>query len=162
MNRKILTIFAVFLIAVSMASVCAVELNESQDFDGLFKMNVVSDDNFTQVNNPILEADEFYKNSNDTIFVLVYDKDIGAAVTVMSKGNLSIINSAISDENGVVNEDNLFMFNSTDEMANDIGDYNFTSFVGIDKSKGDNRAVIVCGNDTDLLKEYANTITFDK
>lgn len=161
MNKKILAILVVVIAICSTTSVFAADLSDTQDFDGLFKMNVANDDNFTQVNSPILKANNFYKNANDTIFVLVYDLDISATVNEMSNGNLTIINSAVHNDTGVINEGDLYMFNSTEDMSKDIGSYNITSFVGINKDKGTPLAVVVCGSDANLLKEYANTITFD-
>lgn len=160
MNRKILAILFVVIAICSTTSVFATDLSDTQDFDG-FKMNVATDDNFTQVNSPILKASNFYKNANDTIFVLVYDLDISATVNEMSNGNLTIINSAVYNDTGVINEGDLYIYNATEDMSKDIGSYNITSFVGINKDKGSPLAVVVCGSDANLLKEYANTITFD-
>ena len=49
MNKKILVLLAVFVVALSLASVSAAELTQNKDFDGLFKMNVAANDNFTTV-----------------------------------------------------------------------------------------------------------------
>ena len=52
MNEKIITLLAVFAVVISLASVYAVETT-NHDFDGLFKMNVPVDENFT---NPVKEG----------------------------------------------------------------------------------------------------------
>ncbi len=161
MNRKFLAILVVVIAICSTTTVFAVNLSDTHDFDGLFKMKVSNGDNFTKVDSPILKANNFYKNANDTIFVLVYDSDISAAVKEISKGNLSIVNSGVYNNTGVINEGKLYIFNSTADMSKDIGSYKINSFVGINKDKGTPRSVIVCGSDAKLVKEYANTITFD-
>lgn len=159
MDKKVLAILIVAIAICSTTSVFAIDLSDTQDFDG-FKMKVATNDNFTKVANPILKANNFYKNANDTIFVLVYDADVSVAVNEMSKGNLSIINSA-SGKNGVINEDKLFMFNATDNMTKDIGDYNITSFVAIEKGNNDPNCVVICGNDAKVVKDYAKTVVFN-
>lgn len=161
MNQKIFAFLIVVIAICSTTSVFAVDLNDTHDFNGSFNMNVASDDNFTQVNSPILKSVNFYKNTNGTIFVLVYNNDIKTTVNVISNGNLSIINSAVDNDTGVINEGDLFIFNATENMTKDIGEYNFTSFVVKGDEQDPPTTVAVCGNDINLLKEYANTIKFN-
>ena len=49
MNKKFFTLLAIFLVAISMASICAVELTKENDFDGKFKMNIKDNSTFEEV-----------------------------------------------------------------------------------------------------------------
>lgn len=160
MNKTLLTILIVVLAICSTTSVFAVDLDDTQDFDGLFTMNVTGNDDFTQVNTPILKADYFYKNSNDTIFVLIYNQNIQTSVDMVSNGNMTIIGSAGTE--GLAPADGyVYFFNATAEMKEEIGDYNFTSFAGLDNGEDNPISVFVCGNNPELVEEYINTVVFD-
>ena len=166
MDKKIIfPVLFISILAISMASICAIELNQNQDFNGLFTMKVNSNDNFTNVGNPqdyssLLNSKAAYKNNDSSVYVLVYDNNIQTTVDMMSGGKLSIINSA-TPGNSVVNEGNLYIFNSTDEMSKEMGG-NATFFVGVENNGDPARSVVVCGNDANLVKEYAKTIEFKK
>ena len=164
MNKKIIfSVLLVSVLAISIASICAADLSQSQDFDGLFKMKVTDSDNFTIVGDPqsyssLLNSRIAYANNDSSVYVLVYDENIQRAVEMMSEEELSIINSASAD-NGVVKEGDLFIFNSTDGMSKEM-DGNVTTFVGVDSNQDPALSVVVCGNDANLVKEYAKTIEF--
>lgn len=164
MNKKIIfSVLLVSVLAISIASICAADLSQSQDFDGLFKMKMTDSDNFTLVGDPqsyssLLNSRVAYANNDSSIYVLVYDENIQTTVDMMSQGKLSIINSATS-QNGVTSDGNLFIFNSTDDMSKEM-DGNVTTFVGVDSNQDPPMSVVVCGNDANLVKEYAKTIEF--
>ena len=65
MDKKIIVLLAVFMVAISLASVYAVETT-THDFDGLFKMDVPVDENFT---NPVDEGQYSAKLSANVEYV---------------------------------------------------------------------------------------------
>lgn len=162
MNKKIVTLLIVLIAAVSIASVCAVELTEEKDFDGLFKMKVADGDNFTNMSDinsnkfsDIAGSNMAYKNANDTIIVFVYgNADVKSAINALTGGNIDFQYQHGVDL--VKFDGNVAVFDSNITAQNQ----NLTSFAGVDDGEG-NIAVIICGQDADLVKEYAETIKFD-
>ena len=166
MNRKILTLFAVFLVAISMASVCAVELSETHDFDGLFKMNIDVNDNFTNVSDlqdhsSLFQSAMAYKNANESVFVLVYGDTIESSIFFMSYGDIDYQTGDNLD--AVKTEGNLTLLNITPRMESQKENYDITTLVGIssDDESSDPLTVFIGGNNETLLKEYANSIEFN-
>ena len=167
MNRKILALLIVLIAAISIANVSAVELNETQDFDGLFKMNVIGNDNFTNISNPnsndysgIAQSNAAYKNSDDSIFVFLYGAGIKDAISFLTNGDIDFqygegMDLVKTEGDLTVFEGNLSVLNQTSDL-----DVNLTSFAG-NSPDSDEFSVIVAGNDADLVKEYANTIEFN-
>ena len=167
MNRKILALLIVLIAAISIANVSAVELNETQDFDGLFKMNVSGNDNFTNISNPnsndysgIAQSNAAYKNSDDSIFVFLYGAGIKDAISFLTNGDIDFqygegMDLVKTEGDLTVFEGNLSVLNQTSDL-----DVNLTSFAG-NSPDSDEFSVIVAGNDADLVKEYANTIEFN-
>ncbi|MER2013722.1 MAG: hypothetical protein ABS871_03675 [Methanobrevibacter sp.] len=160
MNKKFLTLFAVFIVAVSMASVCAVELTKENDFNGIFKMKVTDGDNFTSMDDSqsyskLLQSAAAYNNSNNTVFVFVYKGNINDALLGMTNGD-------IDPQYGVKNanyttDGDLTLINKTPKMENLLKDYSINTFAG----KSDNKTTVFVGGDNaTLVKEYAKTIVF--
>jgi hypothetical protein len=165
MDKKIFAVLLLFLALISIASVSAVNLTSEHNFENLFSVNVVDGDNFTQIGEPnaystLLNAKLAYKNNNDSVFVLMYD-DIGYALDYLlpasddydKDGDLLIFNaSAIEGEIDASSK----MY-KIDGLKDKI-----TCFAGkyIDSDTYP-YAVFIAGNDTDLVKEYAETIKFN-
>lgn len=163
MNRKILTIFALFLIVVSVATVCAAELTEEKDFEGNFKMNVVENETFSlmsQGNNGrgLLESDFLYVNGNETIAVFVYNEDMDDSLFHMTYGDYDA--EYHNNDANVTMENGMAFFNKTQKMAELLKGSNFDTFVGVSDSNH-NMTVFVAGKDPALVKEYASTIKFE-
>lgn len=168
MNRKIVTLLIVLIAAVSIASVCAVELTKENDFDGLFKMKVAEGDNFTNISDPnsnqaygIAQSNMAYRNNNSTIYVFVYgNSGIKDAITVMSDGEIDFQYKKGLDL--VKSEGDVSAFDANATLLDEPSEgssVTLTTFAGVDD--GGNLAVLVGGNDADLVKEYAKTIKFD-
>ena len=164
MNKKFLLLLTVFLVAVSIAAVCSVELTENKDFDGLFKMNVSANDNFTMIGDPqdyksLLQSKVAYKNSNESVFVLAFGSDVESSLYYMSYGDMEY-------KNGSQTEGDLILCNVTPHMDNDIGNYSITTFAGKTDDHNtpndpvDDMTIFIAGNNATLVKEYAKTIEF--
>lgn len=154
MNKKILILLAVFILAVSLASVSAVELTKENDFNGLFKMKVADNETFTPIDNnntpfSALQSGAAFKNDNDTIFVFYYENELNDAIFYASEGNVTDFDS----------EGDLRIFNATEQMTQACGG-NANVFVAKNPNM-EKRTVIVGGTNETLLKEYAETLTFD-
>lgn len=153
MNEKILTLLAVLVVVVSLASVSAAELTKENDFDGLFKMKIADNETFTAIENnsafSLLQSGVAYKNDNDTIFVFYYENELNDAIFYASQGNVTDFDS----------EGDLRIFNATEQMAHACGG-NAKVFVAKNPNM-EKRTVIVGGTNETLLKEYAETLTFD-
>lgn len=151
MNRKIFTLLAIFLVAISLASVCAVELTKEQDFDGLFKMNISDNDTVGELDTSDGSNTFFSKSSwtvNDNISVFFYGKAIDDEVSEL-KSNSAFLNNPTTDGNLTIMEDT-----TSPEGAV----YALKYFVGV---SSDDKTVFVGSNDLDAAKEYAKTINFD-
>lgn len=166
MNKKILILLAVFTVAISMASVCAAELTETHDFDGLFKMNIDANDNFTNISNPqdyssLFQSKMAYKNANESVFVFVYGDTIESSIFFMSYGDIDYQYGENLD--AVKTEGDLRLLNITQNMESQKGDYDITTLVGVssDDESSDPITVFLGGNNETLLKEYANSIEFN-
>ena len=162
MNRKILTLFAIFLVAVSMASVCAVELTKENGFDGLFKMKVADGDNFTNGDNSqnytkLLQSSAVYKNSNESVFVFVYNGGINDALLAMTYGDIDA-QYGVKKANFTTDGD-LTLLNKTPGMESALKNYTLTTFAGV-SNPNNQTTVFVGGNNDTLVKEYAKTIVF--
>ena len=167
MKKKILALLIVLIAAVSIANVCAAELNETQDFNGLFKMNVSSTDNFTNISDPnsnehsgIAQSKLAYKNSNDSIFLFVYGDGIKPSIMYLTDGGIDFdygegLDLVKTEGDLTLFEGNLTVLDQTSNLYQ-----NFTSFAGV-SDDSDEISVIVAGNDDDLVKEYADTISFE-
>ena len=159
MNKKILTLLAIFVVAVSLTTVCAVELTKENDFDSLFKMKISESDNFVKIGEPnsyssLLKSGVTYKNDNDTIFVLYFDDyGINQCIEIMSDAKFN--------NDDLVKEGDLTLFNATPEMENYMDNYTITTFAGITgETDGHDSTVIIGGTNETLVKEYADTIEF--
>lgn len=169
MDKKIFAILLLFLAVISIASVSAVDLNTKKDFDGLFSMKIADGDNYTQVGEPnsystLLNAKVAYKNTNDTVFVLVYNDNMQQSLTYLTK------DSGANE----VKDGNIVLLNATPEMEKVIdaasSEYKIdglkdkiNTFAGT--SSGDTQddlTVVIAGNNGTLVKEYAETIEFNK
>ena len=167
MNKKILTFLIIFIAAISMASVYAVETT-NQDFDGLFKMDVPLNESFpnsSELNlySPGLCSSEQYgddsvllgENSgvNDNITIYYYDES--AITNDFEPGNTTNFvvtmlksNSIYMDQPTV--DEGLYIWNSD-------GKY----LVGI-PSDDDTQFVCIEGLNLDDLKTYAASLEFEK
>lgn len=158
MNKKII-ILVVFAAVISLASVYAVETT-NHDFDGLFKMDVPVDENFT---NSVEEgqfsanlcANVEYIGQNVSVFYynesnMVSDfdaKNITDYLPKMLKSNSGFMNDPVIDGN-------LYIWNNTVGGSSD-GSY----LVGI---PSDDATEMVCveGNNFDDLKTFINSVEF--
>ena len=153
MNKKILTLLTVFLVAISIASVCAVELTKENDFDGKFKMNC-SENNTFYLQAPDIGDGEFVSNQSwvddeSGIIVCYYEEGMDDLVPMLKSNTLFI------DEPKV--DGNLTIFEDT--TSPEGASYAVKYFVGV--SSPENTTVFVGCDDLDLAKEYANTIVFE-
>lgn len=155
MNKKILILLAVFIVAVSLATVCAAELTKDNDFDGLFKMKVSESDNFTNMSDgqdfsTVLQSKMAYKNGDGSIFAFVYNDDIKQSIFYASQ----------KEGYPSTTDGDLTIINATDDMGKEL-DGNITVLAG--KSNVDESiAVFIGGTNETLVKEYANSIEFNK
>ena len=153
MDKKILTLLAVFIVAISMASVCAAELTKENDFDGLFKMKIAENDNFTNMSDgqdysTFLQSKMAYKNGDGSIFAFVYNDNVNQSIFYASHDKIQNFDT----------DGDLSIINATDDMSEEL-DGNVTVLAG--KSNGDDSlTVFVGGTDENLVKEYSNTIEF--
>lgn len=160
MKMKVLTLLVVFIVAVSMASVFAVELTKEQDFDGHFKMKVNEGDNFTSMGDSqsysgLLQSAAAYNNSNNSVFVFVYSGGINDALLAMTSGD---IDSQYGVKNANYTTDgDLTLINKTPNMKDALKDFSINAFAGKSNNK---TTVFVGGDNATLVKEYAKTITF--
>lgn len=158
MNKKII-ILVVFAAVISLASVYAVETT-NHDFDGLFKMDVPVDENFTNS----VEESQFSANLcanveyigqnvsvfyyNESNMVSDFDaKNITDYLPKMLKSNSGFMNDPVIDGN-------LYIWNNTVGGSSD-GSY----LVGI---PSDDATEMVCveGNNFDDLKTFINSVEF--
>ena len=151
MNRKILTLLIVLIAALSIASVCAVELTKENDFDGKFKMNVSDNSTFKSVvdgtsNSPLLSKQAWSDNS--TALVCLYDKAIDNVVSELK-----------SNSNAPKTEGNLTILEYSNYGEGSSPAYAFHYFVGV-SSPDKTKSVFVASNDLDMAKNYANTVKF--
>lgn len=159
MNKKIITLLAVFAVVISLASVYAVETT-NHDFDGLFKMDVPVDENFT---NPVEEGQYSAKLSANAEYVgqniSVYYYNESNMAPDFNANNLTDYlpqmlksNSAFMDE--PVIDGNVYIWNNT------VGGSSGGLFlVGI---PSDDATEMVCmeGNNLDDLKTFINSVEF--
>lgn len=154
MNRKFLTLLAIFLVAISLASVCAAELTKENDFDGKFKMNISDNSTFEEVVDGIgssaLLSDQSWSD-NETAVVCYYDKVIDDVLSELRS------NSGYMDDPKT--EGNLTVLEYSGYGDGDSEQYAFHYLVGV--SSPENTTVFVASDDLDLAKEYANTIDFN-
>lgn len=152
MNRKILTLLAIFLVAVSIASVCAVELTKENDFDGKFKMNIQDSDSVSELKDSLEDSQNggntYLSNAswkvNDNISVFFYEKAIDSVLSEL-KSNSGFMDDPKTDGNLTILEDTA------------VSEVGLKYFVGV--SSGD-KTVFIGSNDLDAAKEYAKTISF--
>ena len=153
MNKKILMLFAVFLLAISMASVCAAELTKENDFDGKFKMSISENSTFEEVVDGIgasaLLSDKSWSD-NETAVVCYYDKVMDNVLSELKS------NSGYMDDPKT--EGNLTILESSD-YGNGSEKYSFHYFVGVSSPK--NTTVFIASNDLNLAKDYANSVVFE-
>lgn len=153
MNKKILTLLAVFIVAVSLATVCAAELTKENDFDNIFKMKISESDNFTNMSDgqdysTVLQSKMAYANGDGSIFAFVYNDNM----------NQSIFYASQKEGYSFGTDGDLTIINATDDMGKEL-DGNVTVLAG--KSNADNSiTVFIGGTNGTLVKEYANTIEF--
>ena len=150
MNKRIFTILIAFIVAISIVSVCAVDLTKENYFDGKFKMNITNTSNFVEVVDggaSTLLSDQSWSD-NETALVCYYDKAIDNVVSELKS------NTGYMDDPKV--EGNLTILEYPDYGEGDSEEYAFHYFVGI--SSPENSTVFIASNDLDLAKKYANTI----
>lgn len=152
MNKKILTLLIVLIAAVSIASVCAVELTKENDFDGKFKMNCSENATFYPkvdgMGYPELLSNQSWVD-NETAIVCYYEEGMVELVPLLKSNTLFINDPTV--------EGNLTIFEDT--TSPEGSNYAVKYFVGT--SSPDNRTVFVGCDDLNLAKEYANTIVFE-
>lgn len=153
MDKKILTLLAVFLVVISLASVCAAELTKEQDFEGKFKMNVYDNSTFSVVtdkmNESALLSDVSWGDFNNTL-VCYYEQSMDDVLSEL-KSNSGYMGDPKTDGNLTILEYNNYGEGSTQ-------DYAFQYFVGV--SSPENKTVFIASNDLDHAKDSANSIVF--
>ena len=154
MNKKLFTLLAIFLVAISMASICASELTKENDFDGKFKMNITDNSTFEEVvdgiGSSVLLSNQSWSD-NETVVVCYYENPMDSVLSVL-KSNSNYMDDPTIDGNLTILEDTLY-------NDGDTASYSFKYIVGV--SSPQNTTVFVACNDLDLAKEYANTIVFE-
>lgn len=153
MNKKLLTLLIIFIAAISIASVYAVELTKENDFDGKFKMNSTNNNTFYDKVVDI-GAGEFVSNQswtdNESLIVCYYEEGMDDIVPVIKSNTLFTEDPTV--------EGNLTIFEDT--TSPEGAPYAVKYYVGV--SSPDNTTSVFIGcDDLDLAKEYANTIVFD-
>lgn len=152
MNKKIFTLLLICIATISVASVCAVELTKTNDFDGNFKMNITSSDAVKVLNDSLQDSanggNTYQSKSawtvNDNVSVFYYDGAMDSIVSTL-KSNTGFTDDPTTDGD-------LTIFTNPEDA-----DYSFKYLVGV--SSGDKTVFVGCDN-LDTAKEYANTITF--
>ena len=159
MNEKIITLLAVFAVVISLASVYAVETT-NHDFDGLFKMNVPVDENFT---NPVAEgqfapnlcANAEYDGQNVSVY---YYNESNMSSDYNAKNMTDYLPKMLKSNSVYMNEPsidgNLYIWNNT--LG---GSSNGAYLVGI-PSEDATEMVCVEGNNLDDLKNFINSVQF--
>lgn len=160
MDKKILTFLTVFILACSIASVCAVEVT-NHDFDGLFKMDVPKDANFTNPvedgqYSPELSAKAQYDSENMSVYY--YDEssivsDFGESNVTGFVPKMLKSNSMYMDEPTI--DGDLYIWNTSVSG----GSTPSNCLVGI-SSDDDMKMVCIEGNNLDDLKTFANSVEF--
>lgn len=153
MDKKIFALLIICIATISIASVCAVELNKSNDFDGKFKMNITSNDVVKVLNDSLQDSvnggNTYQSKSawtvNDNVSVFYYDGAMDKTVSILKS------NSGFTDD--PTTEGNLTIFTNPEDE-----DYSFKYFVGTSSDKSN--TVFVGSDNLDNAKEYANTIVF--
>ena len=151
MNRKILALLIVFIAAISIASVCAIDLTKENDFDENFKMNITDNETFSEITDGTSQGKFVSVKSwtnNESVLVCYYEDAMDNVVSTL-KSNTPFIGDPKTEGNLTIFEDT-----TSPEGAS----YSVKYFVGV--SSGDKTVFIGC-EDLDNAKEYANTIKFD-
>lgn len=154
MNKKFLTLLTIFLVAISMVSICAAELTKENDFDGKFKMNITENATFEEVVDGIGSSALLSNQSwsdNESAVVCYYENPMDSVLSIL-KSNSNYMNDPTIEGNLTILEDTLY-------NDGDTASYSFKYIVGVSSPK--NTTVFVACNDLDLAKEYANTIVFE-
>lgn len=162
MNRKIISLFAICILSISIAGVVAVETT-NQDFDGLFKMDIPATENFT---NPVdegqyapeLSANAQFEGENFTIY---YYNDSSMSTDFNAENITDYLpqmlksNSVYMDEPEI--DGNLYVWNSSVVGGSSSSNY----LVGI---SSDDATQMVCleGDNLDDLKMYAGSVEFNE
>ena len=154
MNRKILALLIVLIAAISIASVCAVELTKENDFDGKFKMNMTESSIFEQVvdgtgQNPYFSNQSW--SDNETVLICYYEDAIDSIIPKI-KSNTLFTDDPTTEDNFTIFENPVYGQGGTES-------YSFKYFVGV--SSPENKTVFIASNDLDSAKAYANTIVFE-
>lgn len=159
MNKKIIFLLTVFMVVISLASVYAVETT-NHDFDGLFKMDVPVDENFT---NPVeegqfapkLSANAEYVGQNFSVF---YYNESNMASDFNAKNITDYLPQMLKSNSVFMGEPsidgNIYIWNNTVGGSSD-GSY----LVGV-PSEDATEMVCVEGNNLDDLKTFANSVEF--
>ena len=160
MDKKILTFLAVFVLVFSIASVCAVEVT-NHDFDGLFKMDIPKDANFTNPVEegqfaPMLSAKAHYESDN----MSVYYYDESCIVSDFGESNVTGYVPAMLKSNSVYMDEpttdgDLYIWNTSVTG----GSAPSTCLVGI-SSDDDMKMVCIEGENVDDLKSFADSVEF--
>lgn len=152
MNNKIISLLIVLIMAISIASVCAVELTKENDFDGKFKMNITGNETFIEMSDGTgqseFSSDKSWTN-NESVMVCVYEKSVDDVVSML-RSNSGFMDDPTTDGNLTILQDN---------TAPDDAPYSVEYFVGVQSS--DNKTAVFVGcDDLDTAKAYANTVKF--
>ena len=162
MNKKILALLIVFIAAISIANIYAVETT-NKDFDELFKMDVPSSENFT---NPCVEENQYapdlcanvqFDGENFTIYYYndsSMSSDFDAENITDYLPQMLKSNSMYLDKPEI--DGNLYIWNNS--IKGDSSSSNY--LVGI-SSEDATQMVCLEGNNLDDLKTYANTVKFE-
>lgn len=170
MDKKFFTLLAVFIVAISVASVCAVETT-NHDFNGLFKMDVPSAENFINSTESGLYAPELsaalYEFGDEAVLkdgadlkdnITVYYYDESTISGEYKAGNTTDFVTSMLKSNSVymdepTQEDSIFIWNDT------VSQSDAKYLVGV-SSDDDTKMVCIEGFNLDDLKTYANSVEF--
>lgn len=158
MSKKIFSMLIVLLVFVSLASVFAVETT-THDFDGLFNMNVPSNEDFVTIDSNITGASVFGYNFNDEDpigdnIIVYYFND-----SIVDDNDTNITEYVINtlDENSTFKHpyvEDGFIILSNQAIQHD------GAYMLITSNGNDTEVVGVVGDNLDDLKTYAESIAF--
>ncbi len=157
MNKKILALLLVLIAVMSVATVSAVELTKSYDFDGNFTMKiadsdkVISDleDGVEEIGHALVSQAVWTINENVSVY---YYTDTIDQVVENLNHNTIYLNKPTEEGNFTILEDKTY--DGTDEEGESSA---FKYFVGV--SSGDKTVFVGC-DDLNTAKEYAKTVAF--
>lgn len=153
MNKKILALLLVLIAVMSVATVSAVELTKSYDFDGNFTMKIADTDKvISDLEDGVEEIGHDFVSQagwtiNENVSVYLYTDVIDQVVENLNH-NSPYMDKPTEEGNFTILEDTTYDGESSST---------FKYFVGV--SSGDKTVFVGC-DDLNIAKEYAKTVAF--